>query len=74
MYICNSCRVNGMAECDGTTVPAGSASAGLSACGYITAAVRLPRLTAAEQDYTAGFCPECALAKGTMFPELASEY
>ena len=74
MYICNSCRLNGEAECGGETVRAGDAPAGLSACGYESAAVRLPRVTAAEQIYSEGFCPNCALKKGTMFPELVSEY
>ncbi|MBO4848129.1 MAG: hypothetical protein J5586_03150 [Clostridia bacterium] len=74
MYICNSCRLNGLSDCDGTTVPAGGVSAGLSACGYGTAQQLLPKLTAVDQIYSAGLCPDCALTKGTMFPELVREY
>lgn len=74
MYICNSCRLNCDAESDGTTVPAGGAANGLSVCGYESAEMRLPRLYAADQRYSSGFCPNHALMKGTAFPELVSEY
>ncbi|MCR5808688.1 MAG: spore coat associated protein CotJA [Clostridiales bacterium] len=73
MYICDSCRVNG-AECSGTTVPAGGVSVGLSVCGYETVRMQLPKLIAVDQNYSSGLCPGCALEKGTMFPELVSEY
>lgn len=74
MYICNSCRIDGTAECMENTVPAGDAANGLSGCGYEHAAARLPRLYAADQRYSSGFCPDCALQKGTLFPELVSVY
>ena len=74
MYICTSCRLNGMTDCGGETVQAGGVTGGLSVCGYETAAAQLPKLFAAEQRYSSGFCPNCALEKGTMFPELVSEY
>lgn len=74
MYICNSCRLDGMAECEENTVQAGDAANGLSGCGYDTVSARLPRLYAQDQKYSSGFCPNCALEKGTMFPELVSEY
>lgn len=74
MYICNSCRINGRAECDGDVISAGEVSSGLSVCGYETAAAKLPKLAAADQRYSAGFCPNCALEKGTLFPELVSDY
>ncbi len=74
MYICNSCRMNGMAECEDDVVSAGEVSSGLAACGYETATMRLPKLVALDQRYEAGFCPNCALEKGTLFPELVSEY
>ena len=74
MYICNSCRINGTAGCEDEVVSAGEVSSGLSVCGYETAKARLPRLIAADQRYSSGFCPNCALEKGTMFPELVSEY
>ena len=74
MYICSSCRLNGAAECEGETVEAGYVTNGLSVCGYETAKSRLPRLDPADQRYSSGFCPNCALDRGTMFPELVSEY
>ena len=74
MYICNSCRMNGMADCEDEVVPAGEVSSGLAACGYETVSLRLPKLVAVDQRYEAGFCPNCALEKGTFFPELVSVY
>lgn len=74
MYVCNSCRISGEAELNGAVVPAGGVEHGLSACGYEAAVMKLPRLIAVDQNYNAGFCPNCALEKGTMFPELVSEY
>ncbi|MBO4383995.1 MAG: spore coat associated protein CotJA [Clostridia bacterium] len=74
MYICNSCRIDGTAECFENTVAAGDAAKGLAGCGYETAAAKLPRLIAENQRYSSGLCPDCALEKGTMFPELVSVY
>ena len=74
MYICNSCRLDGSSECDLTTVSAGDVSVGLTICGYEPSVVRLPKLIAVDQNYTSGLCPNCAISKGTMFPELVSEY
>ena len=74
MFICKSCRLNGEAEFSGGTVPAGEVTTGLSACGYEIAMTKLPKVIAVDQTYQAGFCPNCALGKGTMFPELVSEY
>lgn len=56
------------------TVPAGSVSGGLSVCGYETALSKLPNISFEEQDYVEGFCPDAALALGTMFPELVNIY
>lgn len=69
-----SCSLCGARDCQGVTVPAGEVSVSLSVCGYEAAVQRLPKLAAAEQIYTSGLCPDCALAKGTLFPELVSEY
>ncbi|MBO6060510.1 MAG: hypothetical protein J6P98_00130 [Clostridia bacterium] len=74
MYVCSSCRLDGRTECDFSTVTAGDVSVGLAMCGYEPAAVRLPRVSAADQNYSAGLCPNCALSVGTMFPELADSY
>ncbi len=74
MYICNSCRLDGMAEDKMMTVPAGEAGTGLAACGYEPASMRLPSLTAKDQVYSAGLCPCNALEEGSMFPELIREY
>lgn len=57
-----------------TTVPAGSVSGGLSVCGYETELNKLPNIHFEEQDYTEGFCPDTALAIGTLFPELVNIY
>lgn len=73
MFQCNSCRI----AADGgsfATVKAGEVEADLAICGYETESAKLPRLTAAPQNYSAGFCPGVSLEKGTMFPELADEY
>ena len=68
---CSMCAGGG---CQSTTVPAGEVAVSLAACGYETAAQKLPRMTVAEQVYSTGLCPGCALSKGTLFPELISEY
>ena len=73
MYMCNLCRA-GSTEKEPATMPAGDVGAGLAVCGYEPAAGRLPELTAADQVYSSGFCPDRALSFGTMFPELVSEY
>lgn len=69
-----SCSLCGPRDCQATTVPAGEAAVNLAVCGYETTLKRLPRLVAAEQIYSAGLCPACSLEKGTLFPELVSEY
>ena len=69
-----SCALCGSGGCTGTTVAAGEVSVSLAACGYETAVQTLPRMTVAGQKYSSGLCPGCALSKGTMFPELVSEY
>lgn len=74
MYICNSCRMDGMSEGKGVTVPAGEVGIGLAACGYETGTTRLPSLIAADQVYSSGLCPGAALEEGTMFPELIRVY
>ena len=44
------------------TVPAGDVQSGLYACGYEgSGMVMLPRVTAVDQTYTSGFCPDAAL-------------
>ena len=53
-----------------TTVPAGSVSNGLSVCGYETELNRLPNISFENQVYAEGFCPDAALAVGTLYPEL----
>ena len=74
MYVCSTCRLDGKAECDFSAVNAGEAAYGLAMCGYEPAAIRLPFMYAADQKYQAGLCPNCAMASGTMFPELADDY
>ncbi len=74
MFECDSCRLNGYCEGGSTTVNAGEAAVDLGLCGYETASVKLPRIYAADQKYSSGLCPGIALEKGTMFPELVSEY
>lgn len=69
-----SCSLCGPRDCQSTTVPAGEVAVSLAVCGYETALQRLPKVTVTEQVYSSGLCPNCALAKGTMFPELVSEY
>ena len=74
MCECNTCRVD-FSNSDGfTTVSAGEVSVDLAVCGYETASVKLPKMIAVNQNYSAGLCPGLALDKGTMFPELISEY
>ncbi len=72
MFECNSCRIDGAKGL--TTVTAGEVPVALAACGYEPSITRLPKLMAADQTYSAGLCPGSALEKGTMFPELVSEY
>ena len=74
MYVCNSCRIDGKTVCDLSAVSAGDVSVGLAVCGYEPKVTSLPKLKAVDQNYSAGLCPGCALEKGTMFPELISEY
>lgn len=69
-----SCSLCGSRDCMGTTVPAGEVAVSLAGCGYETAMQRLPKMHFEEQEYSSGLCPNCALAKGTMFPELVSTY
>lgn len=59
---------------DSVTVPAGSVNGGLSVCGYDSPRERLPITYIVNQDYTEGFCPDTALAVGTLFPELTGIY
>ncbi|MBQ7061485.1 MAG: spore coat associated protein CotJA [Clostridia bacterium] len=65
------CRV---AARDLPTVPAGSVSGGLGACGWPTELLKLPRTLIRPQNYLSGFCPQDALENGTLFPELADLY
>ncbi len=73
---CGICSMyNGERSPDSSvTVPAGDVQSGLSACGYEGGMTMLPKVTAVDQSYTQGFCPDSALCRGTLFPELASEY
>ena len=73
MFQCDSCRIGGY-DGDLTTVAAGEAAVELAVCGYETRAAGLPKILAADQNYRSGLCPGRALEKGTMFPELISEY
>ena len=73
MFQCDSCRLGGY-DGDQTTVPAGEVAVDIAVCGYGAGAYELPKVNAADQNYNAGFCPGVALEKGTMFPELVSEY
>ena len=73
MYICNSCRIDGMLDSGAPTVQAGEVSVGLAVCGYEAAGMGLPELKAAGQVYSSGLCPGLALEKGTMFPELINQ-
>lgn len=59
---------------DSMTVPAGSVGTGLSACGIETELSALPQTYIRPQVYREGFCPDEALAIGTLFPELADTY
>ena len=55
-------------------VPAGSVSSG-SACGMPgNGGCALATVYFPNQVYRAGFCPCEALSRGTLFPELVSEY
>ena len=54
-------------------VPAGSVSSGKS-CGTAGGGCALATVYFPNQVYRAGFCPCEALAHGTLFPELVSEY
>ena len=55
-------------------VPAGSVSSG-SACGMPgNGGCALATVYFPTQVYRAGFCPCEALARGTLFPELVSDY
>lgn len=74
MYECDICRLDIGNEGGMTTVSAGEAATELGACGYAAQSLRLPRIYAADQSYTVGLCPGLSLEKGTMFPELISEY
>ena len=56
------------------TVQAGTVDGGLGACGYGTELSSLPQTLIRPQEYRDGFCPDAALAVGTMFPELADMY
>ena len=69
-----SCSLCGGGGCESNTVPAGEVSVSLAVCGYRTELARLPYVTIAEQVYSSGLCPNCALDKGTLFPELISKY
>ncbi|MBR4657794.1 MAG: hypothetical protein IKP26_00875 [Clostridia bacterium] len=73
MFECDSCRLTDPAG-GLTTLKAGEAAADMAACGYRTAYEKLPRAYFADQSYSAGLCPGIAPEKGTMFPELVSEY
>lgn len=63
---------------EAVTVQAGDACSGF--CGILpvttaleavdAACVRLPQTVITEQVYTYGFCPDEALQRGTLFPEL----
>ena len=72
------CRCSMAAEAlileNATTVPAGSVSNGLSVCGYETELNRLPNISFENQVYAEGFCPDAALAVGTLYPELVNIY
>lgn len=55
-------------------VPAGTVQAG-NACGMPgEAGCALATVYFPSQDYRAGFCPCEALSRGTLFPELVSDY
>lgn len=69
-----SCSLCGPRDCQSSAVPAGEVAVSLAVCGYETAMLPLPRVSMTEQIYSSGLCPNCALEKGTMFPELVSEY
>ena len=68
------CRCSMAAEAlileNATTVPAGSVSNGLSVCGYETELNRLPNISFENQVYAEGFCPDAALAVGTLYPDI----
>ena len=51
-----------------------SVSNGLSVCGYETELNRLPNISFENQVYAEGFCPDAALAVGTLYPELVNIY
>ncbi len=69
-----SCSLCGRQGCQMNAVPAGEVAVSLAVCGYETAPVKLPKMVFAEQRYKTGLCPACAREKGTLFPELISEY
>ena len=63
------CRCSMAAEAlileNATTVPAG---------GYETELNRLPNISFENQVYAEGFCPDAALAVGTLYTELVNIY
>ena len=69
-----ACGSTGFMLHDSVTVPAGSVNGGLSVCGYDSPRERLPITHILNQEYTEGFCPDTALAVGTLFPELTGIY
>ena len=69
-----ACGSTGFMLHDSVTVPAGSANGGLSVCGYDSPRERPPITHIVNQEYTEGFCPDTALAVGTLFPELTGIY
>lgn len=74
MNTCSMCRVCGLNGDFPATLPAGEVTVQLGVCGYETAGTELPKLTAADQVYSSGYCPGTALERGTMFPELYNRY
>ena len=54
-------------------VPAGSV-ASMNGCGIPNGGCALSTVYFPNQMYRAGFCPCEALSRGTLFPELVSEY
>ena len=71
MFEYNSCRLSSGGG-DRVTIPAGEVSSELAVCGFEPQ--RLFGAYPAGGRYTAGLCPGVSLEKGTMFPELISEY
>ena len=69
-----ACGSTGFMLHDSVTVPAGSVNGGLSVCGYDSPRDMFPITHIVNHDYTVGFCPDTALAVGTLLSLFTGMY